>query len=155
MKTPLPKFLVIATACALGGCVEPYGYVDQHQYSSERVVSTLPSGYRTVTISGTRYYTHNDVYYRPQGSSYVVVDSPHGGRTTYVERRDPRDYDRRGYSERRDHYDRGPSRYEVGTIVRRLPDGYRTVSRRGTTYYVYNDSYFRPHSSGYVVVDYR
>lgn len=41
------------------------------------VITTLPSGYRTVTYRGTRYYTHSGVYYQPQGSGYVVVQSPY------------------------------------------------------------------------------
>jgi hypothetical protein len=46
-------------------------------YTVGHVVTTLPPGYRTVTIGGTRYYSHGDYYYRPHGSGYVVVDSPY------------------------------------------------------------------------------
>jgi hypothetical protein len=48
------------------------------EYTTGHVVTTLPDGYRTVTISGTRYYTYGDRYYRSQGNGYMVVDSPYG-----------------------------------------------------------------------------
>jgi hypothetical protein len=43
--------------------------------------------------------------------------------------------------------------YSPGYIARTLPSGYQTRVVRGTTYYTYGGTYFRPHSSGYVVVD--
>ena len=40
----------------------------------ETVVTTLPSGYTTRTVRGSRYYYYNNTYYRtyPRGG-YVVV----------------------------------------------------------------------------------
>lgn len=46
-------------------------------YTVGQVVTTLPSGYRMVTVGGNRYYSYGDYYYRPHGSGYVVVDSPY------------------------------------------------------------------------------
>jgi hypothetical protein len=43
--------------------------------------------------------------------------------------------------------------YRPGYVVETLPSGYETRVVRGTTYYTYGDTYFRPASSGYVVVD--
>ncbi len=41
-----------------------------------RVITRLPSGYRTVTHRGQSYYQHQNQYYRRQGSGYVTVTSP-------------------------------------------------------------------------------
>ncbi len=158
MKTPAYKLFLIVGALAVGGCVEPYGYT-QTTYRTGYELNTLPPGHRTVNIDGTRYYTHNDTYFRPRGNSYVVVDSPRRDRRGYDTRRDYRDggefRDRAGYQDPRGYDRRGQTRYQSGTVVRTLPEGYRRIDRRGTTYYQYNDTYFQPHSNGYVVVDYR
>ncbi|MCW1923099.1 DUF6515 family protein [Luteolibacter arcticus] len=95
-----------------------------HNHGSSHVITTLPSGYRTVTISGNQYYTHGDRYYRPQGSGYVVVDSPYGSTTR-----------------------------TNTTVVRELPSGHRVVTRQGQRYYQSGDVYYQSRSGGYVVVD--
>jgi hypothetical protein len=46
-------------------------------YATGEVITTLPSGYRTVTVAGTQYYSYGNSYYRPHGSGYVLVDSPY------------------------------------------------------------------------------
>ena len=43
--------------------------------------------------------------------------------------------------------------YTTGHVVTTLPPGYRTVMIGGTQYYSSGDYYYRPHGSGYVVVD--
>lgn len=42
----------------------------------EVVVTTLPSGYRTVNHRNGRYYQVRDTYYQQRGSGYVVVTNP-------------------------------------------------------------------------------
>ncbi len=144
MKTPTKRTILLgclgaAFGALLTSCVDPYYAGPQ---TSERTVTTyrtgyevrtLPPGYRTETIAGTRYYHHNGTYFQPRSGRYVVVEAP-----------------RRGY-DGRDRYDRGP-RYEETRVITRLPRGYRTVNHRGVTYYQVNDSYYQRRGSGYVVV---
>ena len=40
----------------------------------------------------------------------------------------------------------------IGAVIRILPFGYRTIVIRGAPYYYYDDVYYRPCPSGYVVV---
>ncbi len=99
------------------------------QYRPGYYVQTLPSRYETVNYGGYRYYVRDNVYYRPQGRGYVVVENP---RT------------------------RVTARYRGTTgdinVIRALPRGYRTVSHRGVRYYQYGDAYYQPVSGGYQVV---
>lgn len=73
--------LSIVAAAALGffgSCTYYETQTTAHPgYRTGHIVTTLPDGYRTVTVSGTRYYTYGDTYYRPQGTGYIVVDSPY------------------------------------------------------------------------------
>jgi len=43
--------------------------------------------------------------------------------------------------------------YRTGYQVRSLPPRYQTMSYGGTRYYYNDNVYYRPHSSGYIVVD--
>lgn len=43
--------------------------------------------------------------------------------------------------------------YRTGYEVRSLPPGYRTEVIGGTSYYLHNGTYYRPHSGRYVVVE--
>ena len=119
----------------LTSCVDPYytgpssATVTVHRPGY--VVQTLPHGYRTEVIGGTSYYYHDNVYYRPQGRGYVVVESP------------------RRHSRRHD-WDHGPRR-DV-TVIRELPSGYRVVTHGGQRYYRVGDVYYQSRGSGYVVV---
>jgi len=83
---------------------------------------TLPATYETRVVRGNRYYYYDNVYYRPQGEGYVVVDSPYGTVSA-----------RTGY-------------------VRTLPSGYRVVERSGRRYYMVGDTYYRSEGDGYVIV---
>lgn len=49
----------------------------RHHHHPSRIVTTLPSGYRTVEYHGTRYYRAGDVYYQPSGSGYIIVNRPY------------------------------------------------------------------------------
>ena len=79
-------YSLAATAVVLSGCV----YVDDEAPvrrtvvqetrvvgPTDTVITTLPPAHRVRVYRGTRYYYHNDVYYRarPRGG-YVVVGRP-------------------------------------------------------------------------------
>ena len=138
MKTkPTVLMLIAAGAGALlTSCVDYYGStaVVEPAYRPGYVVHTLPSGYRAEVIGGTRYYYHNNVYYRPQGRSYVVVESPH--------------------MRHHDHWDhRRPGRDRHVTVIRELPSGYTVVNHRGQRYYRAGNRYYQSSAGGYIIVD--
>ena len=56
---------------------EPRRDYERTSYERRDYITTLPRGYRMTTIHGNRYYQAGDVYYRPQGSGYVVVREPY------------------------------------------------------------------------------
>lgn len=158
MKTKTRKPLLlgllgVAAATLLSSCVDPYaqnqGYPQQQVTTTYRTgyeVRSLPSGYRTEVIGGTRYYNHNGTYYRPRSGRYVVVESPRSSRDGYSRSDGYRRSD--GYS-RSDRYD--PRGGQV-TVIRELPRGYRTVTHRGTRYYQADNTYYQQQGSGYVAV---
>lgn len=54
------------------------GYDDGSSVVSERrIVTRLPSGYRTMTHRGVQYYQAGDSYYQRQGDGYVIVSRPY------------------------------------------------------------------------------
>jgi hypothetical protein len=127
--------LGIVTAMMLTSCVDPNFALNSSPpsnvttYSTGYEVHTLPNGYRTEIIDGTRYYNYNGVYYRSRSGRYVVVDSPRSHRHN-------------------DHYsqDRG------GVVIRNLPSGYRVVRHNGVRYYKVRDTYYQQRGAGYVQV---
>jgi hypothetical protein len=132
MKTPLLKSLAfgglaLATAALLPSCVDPYSPGPQAvtTYRTGYEVRSLPPGYRTETIEGSRYYSYNGTYYRSHSGRYVVVDAPR-------------------------HHDRPGPRRDV--VITRLPNGYRTMDRHGVRYYQANGNYYQKRGSGYVIV---
>ncbi|GAA5118915.1 hypothetical protein GCM10023212_10080 [Luteolibacter yonseiensis] len=155
----------VALGALLTSCVDPYATGPTHStvtttYRTGYEVRSLPSGYRTETIGGSRYYSHNGTYYQSRSGRYVVVEAPRRG---YDNRYDDRKYgsrdrDRRdGHDYRdRDGRDRGrydgPPRGGRDVIVTRLPSGYRTVNYRGGVYYQSKDVYYQRRGTGYVVV---
>lgn len=150
MKIPKHTFPILAIA--LGGlmtsCVEPYyeaaaTTTTVTHYRPGHVVHTLPPRYQTETIGGVRYYRQGSTYYRPQGSRYVVVEAPRGGRGWNQRHQDGR-HDPRG------RFDRPGEHY--GQVVRSLPRGARAVNHRGTRYYVHGGTYYRPQGRSYVIV---
>ena len=83
MKPILFGAFALCIAAVAPSCVDAgYGYGTSSYgghgggYRSGYVVNTLPYGYREEYIGGSRYYSHNNTYYRRQGTTYVVVDSP-------------------------------------------------------------------------------
>lgn len=148
----IASLTLCAAALALTGCVDPYyagggGVAVTSHYQPGYSVAVLPSGYRTEVIAGTSYYHHGGVYYRPSGRGYVVVNSPHRHSGGY--RPDPRrDRDRDGRPNWNDPRPNVPG----GQMVRRLPNGYQTVTHRGTRYYRVGDVYYQSRGEGYIVV---
>ena len=45
-------------------------------------IKTLPAGHRRITVGGASYYYHGGIFYRPKGSTYVVVAAPIGARVS-------------------------------------------------------------------------
>ncbi|WP_035608728.1 hypothetical protein [Haloferula sp. BvORR071] len=159
MKTKI-ALLTLGTATALlSSCVETYtpasgAVVTATTYQPGYVVHTLPTGYRTEVVSGTRYYSHDNVYYRPQGSSYVVVKPPHPGDAGWDGK--PRGYDNDwdGVDRDGDGRDRDDFQHEGHvTVIRTLPSGYVVVNRGGQRYYRAGNVYYQARSGGYVVVE--
>lgn len=149
------SLLALGAAGLLTSCVvDPYypgsATTTVTTYRPGYVVNTLPSGYYTESYGGQSYYRHNDVYYRRQGSRYVVVERPSHD---HYDRRDDRRDDR--YDRRDDRYDdrdhRGPHR-ESTTVIRTLPSGYRIVTHSGTRYYESRGTYYQTAPGGYVIV---
>jgi len=149
----LKVFIMALSAAGLGAsltsCVDPYyaggppppphGPIYRPGYE----VRTLPPGYRVEVISGTRYYYHNNVYYRNRGNSYVVVESPRRGPLPPPHRYD----DRRGPD-----YRRVRDGYGNVHVIRELPRGAQQVTYRGQRYYRSGGVYYQSRSDGYVVV---
>lgn len=48
-----------------------------YRRTRETVISTLPSGYRTINRGGTTYYESRGVYYRPTRSGYMMTERPY------------------------------------------------------------------------------
>jgi hypothetical protein len=151
-STAIASLTLSAAVLALTGCVDPYyagggGVAVTSNYRPGYSVTSLPRGYRTEVISGTSYYQHGGVYYRPKGRGYVVVDAPHRGPGSY--RPGPvGDRDRDGRPNWRDPRPNVPS----GQVIRRLPGGYRVVDHRGSRYYRVGDTYYQSQGGGYIVV---
>lgn len=153
--------IALGAATLLTSCVDPYysggtTTTTITHYRPGYVVDTLPRGHRTEIIGGVNYYRYNDVYYRPQGRRYVVVERPRG-----YDRNDHRDrYDRKDPRDRYDHGrdSRDPRDFRPGgprrpdTVMRTLPRGARVVNHRGVNYYESGGTYYRPGNGGYVVV---
>lgn len=158
-STILLSLVAAGTGAVLTSCVDPYygGSTTATVTTTHRpgyVVQTLPSGYRTEVIGGTNYYYHDNVYYRPQGRSYVVVDSPRhsgGGRDRDWDGNRGRDRDRDWDRDRGDHRGHDHGSREV-TVIRELPRGYKVVTRNGQRYYHSGDVYYQSRANGYVVV---
>lgn len=129
---------------SLSSCVAPYEgaattSTSVTTYRPGYTVNTLPSGYRTESISGNSYYYHNGAYYQRRNNSYIVVDAPRTSR--YYD-----EYTRYGNTTVHNHQD-GSSH-----VVNELPRGYSTVDYRGEPYYRYQNQYYRRQGSSYVTV---
>jgi len=137
------KLTVLASLAGFGGLmltscvVDPYPpqrTVEVGPYHPGYVVERIPGRYDVEMIGGVRYYRYNNVYYRPQGSRYVVVESPHYHGPGPVMPPGPV---------------RGPG---FGTTVRVLPNGARIVTHNRVRYWEHNNVYYQSRGNGYVIV---
>jgi hypothetical protein len=158
MKTPKTnrntasarRAVLALTAAALflpfSSCVVPYGDEYQGTYTTYQPgyrTTSLPSGYRSETISGLNYYYHNGSYYQRSAGGYVVIAAPRQSRY-YSE------YSRsRQVSQPRARTT--VTTYQPGHRLNSLPRGYRSEKLGGSTYYYHNGSYYQRNASGYVV----
>ncbi len=142
LRPLLQSLSIPALALGLSSCaIDPYGAtVTTYSYSPGYQVATLPRGYTTVTVSGTPYYYYNDVYYRPRGSGYVVVRSPHHHRGPYGDR----DHD--GIRNRYDYHNNNYHVYD------RIPGRYTTIRHGGRVYYRSGNTYYTSRGTGYIIV---
>jgi hypothetical protein len=159
MKAPirLCSLAAVGLAALLTSCVDPYysGYggasttTTVTHYRPGYTVNTLPTRYETEVVGGVRYYHYDNVYYRPQGSRYVVVEAPRGSRGYRY------DNHRANWDPRESHYDRDHRRsgYTETRVIRTLPNGYQTVTHRGTRYYRSGNVYYQSRGDGYIIVD--
>jgi hypothetical protein len=112
-------------ALALGALATSCTYYDTPTtaapaFTTGETITTLPDGYRTVTIQGTRYYTYGDRYYQPHEGGYTVVESPYRRTDVRIIRELPGDY--------RVVTHRGERFYRVGDVYyQQRQDGYVVV----------------------------
>jgi len=137
----IQRILPFVSALGIGLFAASCNHYDHHghrpgavasQYRTGYQVRALPSRYQTVTLGGTRYYYHNNVYYRPHGSGYIVVDNPRARTTTTR------------------YYSGAPAR--TTAVIRTLPRGHRVVTHNGVRYYQHGDAYYLSTRGGYKVV---
>jgi hypothetical protein len=115
------------------------------RYQPGYSLTSLPSGYRTETISGRNYYYHNGAYYQRNSSGYVVTEAPRQSR--YY-----KEYNRSRQTVQPD----GRTTYNTyrpGYATTTLPSGYRTESISGRKYYYHNGAYYQRSSNGYIVTE--
>lgn len=146
----LKSAAALAVAVALSSCADPYASFDNGppirdvpSYRPGYRLTKLPPGYRTETIGGSRYYTHNGTYYRSEGRGYVAVDPPRRPSYGGPDRDRDRDRDRPSYG-------RPPGRNDG--YIDRLPPGYHTEQRGKDRYYRVGGTYYKQQGRGYQVV---
>lgn len=147
---PLLALTGTAFCLSLASCVYPYddGRGASTTYTSYQPgyrITSLPSGYRSETISGRNYYYHNGAYYQRNSNGYVVIDAPRESR--YYS-----DYSRSRQTVRSDGRTTVTT-YQPGCTTRSLPSGYRTENISGRDYYYHNGAYYLRNSGGYVVTE--
>lgn len=120
-------------------------------YQSGYRFQTLPAGYRSETLSGTRYYYDNGNYYRRDSRGYVIVDAPRGSRYNedYRAVRQGREVNSRRNQRI---YDRNNPEVRYGEVITRLPSRHRVVNHRGQRYYQSGDHYYTRDQRGYTLV---
>ncbi len=180
----IPIFLTLGLGGLLTSCVDdPYyvgGSATVSSYRPGYVVSSLPPYYETEIIGGVQYYRRDNIYYRPRGNRYVIVEAPRGSRGWSDRNRDGRQYrydgrdDRGGRGDGRyDRDDRGDGRYDRDgrgdgrydrddrrggarsqtTVIRTLPNGAREVVHQGRRYYRAGDTYYQARGNEYMIVE--
>lgn len=144
----------LALGLSLTSCVDPSLTYSQGQYSPYSTgyrVSTLPTGYRTESISGRTYYYHNGHYYQPGSNGYSVVEAPRSSRyyDDYSSRRQSYNSDRGDRST----YGRNDQRHDRSQVISRLPGGHRVIQHNGNSYYQSDNQYYRRQGDGYIMVN--
>jgi hypothetical protein len=146
----------VALVLGLSSCYFPHeGQVGRHStytpYQSGYRLQTLPAGYRSETLSGTRYYYDNGNYYHRDSSGYVIVDAPRGSRyyEDYRAVRQGREVNSRSNQRI---YDRNNPEMRYGDIITRLPSRHRVVNHRGQRYYQAGDRFYTRDQRGYTLV---
>lgn len=148
---PILAFTGAVACLSIASCVDVhedgYGHYNggSSSYSTYQPgysLTTLPSGYRTETISGRNYYYHNGAYYQRNSNGYVVTEAPRQSRY-YTE------YSRTRQPDGRTTY----TTYQPGYTTTTLPSGYRSESISGRNYYYHNGAYYQRSSNGYIVTE--
>lgn len=111
----------------------------QTTYRTGSLVGSLPTGYRSESISGRDYYYNKGSYFQKRGSGYIVVDAPRSSR--YYD-----EYTRVGGRTYHNHSD-GSSH-----VINELPKGYTTIKRGGQPYYRYQNQYYQRQGNRYITV---
>jgi hypothetical protein len=84
--SPILALTGAALCLTLASCVAPYGdgyrgsTTTYTTYQPGYRTTSLPSGYRSETISGRNYYYHNGAYYQRNAGGYVVTQAPRQSR---------------------------------------------------------------------------
>lgn len=150
---PLLAVSAAAVCFTLASCADVYddgrrgyeGGASLSMYQPGYRITSLPSGYRSETISGRNYYYHNGAYYQRNSNGYVVTEAP----------RQSRYYDE--YSRSRQIVTPGGrttyTTYQPGYRTTSLPSGYRSEKISGRDYYYHNGSYYLRDSRGYIVTE--
>ena len=115
------------------------------------VVTVRPAGAIVIRSRRNNYYYHQGIYYRPNGSNFVVVRPARGLRVTVL----PTGYRTVLVGPRTYYYYYGTyysqistnNEYETvdsptGAVVDSLPDGYEVKSKSGNEYYVLDGVYY-------------
>lgn len=129
MKTSLLLCAVGSLAMFLfTSCADPNYYNGGTTYHSSSSFTTLPSGYRTVHVSGVPYYYHGNDWYRRSSGRYIRCARPYGyygpvGRVSCYP----------GYG------------------ISSLSYGYRSCVVGGNRYYHHGNTWYRRNGSRYVV----
>lgn len=151
---PIIALTGAAVCLSLASCVDVnddgYGHYagsssGYSTYQPGYSITSLPSGYRTETISGRNYYYYNGAYYQRNSNGYVVTEAPRGSRYYNEYSRTRQTVQPSG----RTTY----TTYQPGYKTTSLPSGYRMETISGRNYYYHNGAYYQRNSGGYVVTE--
>lgn len=109
----------------LPSCVVPADYYGAP--SAHSSIRVLPAGYKTVYVSGSPYYYHNNYWYKPYNGRYIQSSRPRNyygpiGRSSY-------NYNHQG--------------------LHRLPSGYTSTYISGSRYYHNGNSWYQRRGNQY------
>jgi len=123
-----PKLLLSAAAAvialAIPSCVIDPGLA--HSTHASVGITTLPHGYKTVTVGGSPYYFVNNSWYRRSNGRYFISSRPHGYKGSI-----------------------GQS-YGKSHGLAKLPHGYKSFSHSGIIYYSNGSNFYRRSNGRYI-----